>query len=205
MANLPAGGDLGCNPDVLPSCVIGVTATDNCDGDLIVDCTPGEITGDDCNKTQVFNYYAVDECGNDVSENVAYTWKIDLTDPVLANLPAGGDLSCNPDVFPSCDIGVTATDNCDGDLIVGCTPGEITGDDCNKTQVFNYYAVDECGNDVSEDITYTWKVDLTDPVLANLPAGGDLGCNPDVLPSCDIGVTATDNCDGDLIVDCYTW
>ena len=202
LANLPTGGDLGCNPTA-PSCDDSVTASDNCDGDISADvvCTPMAITGDDCNKAQTFMYTVEDECGNADTAYVNYTWKVDLTDPVLANLPTGGDLGCNP-TAPSCDDSVTASDNCDGDISadVVCTPMAITGDDCNKAQTFMYTVEDECGNADTAYVNYTWKVDLTDPVLANLPTGGDLGCNPTAL-SCDDSVTASDNCDGDISAD----
>src|SRR5262249_22435081 len=62
-------------------------------------------------------------------------------------------------------------------------------------------AVDSCGNRTSQDVTYTWKVDHTAPVLSNVPTGGDLGCNP-TPPTCAINVTANDNCDGSVKVSC---
>ncbi len=202
LANLPTGGDLGCNPTA-PTCDDNVTASDNCDGDISADvvCTPMAITGDDCNKAQTFMYTVEDECGNADTAYVNYTWKVDLTDPVLANLPTGGDLGCNP-TAPTCDDNVTASDNCDGDISadVVCSPMAITGDDCNKAQTFMYTVEDECGNADTAYVNYTWKVDLTDPVLANLPTGGDLGCNP-TAPTCDDNVTASDNCDGDISAD----
>jgi hypothetical protein len=200
LSGIPAGGDLGCNP-TRPSCDAGVTANDNCDGSVAVTCTPGAITGSPCGYSQTFTYSAEDACGNPVSETVTYTWKEDLTPPVLSGIPAGGDLGCNP-TRPSCDAGVTANDNCDGSVAVTCTPGAITGTACNSySQTFTYSAMDACGNPVSETVTYTWKEDLTPPVLSGLPAGGDLGCNP-TRPSCDTGVTANDNCDGEVAVVC---
>ncbi len=202
LANLPTGGDLGCNPTA-PTCDDNVTASDNCDGDIsaAVVCTPMAITGDDCDKAQTFMYTVEDECGNADTAYVNYSWKVDLIDPVLANLPTGGDLGCNP-TAPTCDDNVTASDNCDGDISadVVCTPMAITGDDCNKAQTFMYTVEDECGNADTAYVNYTWKVDLIDPVLANLPTGGDLGCNP-TAPSCDDNVTASDNCDGDISAD----
>ena len=57
---------------------------------------------------------------------------------------------------------------------------------------------DSCGNEASAQVTYTWKVDTTAPVLGNLPQGGDLGCNPSALPTCSRDVVAKDECDGDL-------
>jgi hypothetical protein len=182
LPDLPAGGFIGCNPTELPACVTDLIATDNC-GPVPVTCVPGEITGPDCDKTQIFTYSAVDECGNKVSETVTYTWKVDLAAPVLPDLPEGGYLGCNP-TPPTCTEGLIANDVCDGEVAVICDAGEITGD-CIKTQVFTYSAEDACGNEVSETVTYTWKVDLAAPVLPDLPEGGYLGCNPTELPVCD--------------------
>jgi hypothetical protein len=202
LPTLPTGGDLGCNPATLPACVTTLTATDNCDGQLPVACVAGAITGDDCNKVQVFTYSATDACGNTASGTVTYTWKVDTTKPVLPTLPTGGDLGCNPATLPACVTTLTATDNCDGQLPVACVAGAITGDDCNKVQVFTYSATDACGNTASGTVTYRWKVDTTKPVLPTLPTGGDLGCNPATLPECVTTLKATDNCDGQLPVSC---
>jgi hypothetical protein len=198
LPTLPTGGDLGCNP-TLPTCVTGLVATDECDGQIVVQCVPGEITGTACNKSQTFTYTATDHCGHASSATVTYTWKQDITAPVLANLPTGGDLGCNP-TPPVCSTAVTANDACDGTRTVTCTPGNITGD-CVKTQTFTYTATDICGNSSTANVTYTWKVDITPPVLANVPAGGNLGCNP-TPPTCSTAVTANDACDGTRTVTC---
>src|SRR5262245_33463241 len=198
LANLPVGGDLGCNP-VLPVCSNAVTATDNC-GTPPVTCTPGSITGPACARSQTFTYAATDGCGNRAASDVTYTWKEDTTPPVLADLPVGGDRGCNPPL-PACSSAVTASDNCDGSRPVSCTPGSITGPACARSQTFTYAATDACGNPASSNVTYTWKEDTTPPVLANLPVGGDLGCNPP-LPVCSTAVTASDNCDGSRPVSC---
>jgi hypothetical protein len=197
LPDLPEGGYLGCNPTP-PTCVDDLIANDVCDGDVKVLCEAGEITGD-CMKTQVFTYSAVDECGNKVSETVTYTWKVDLVAPVLPDLPEGGYLGCNP-TPPTCVDDLIANDVCDGDVKVLCEAGEITGD-CMKTQIFTYSAVDDCGNKVSETVTYTWKVDLAAPVLPDLPEGGYLGCNP-TPPTCVDDLIANDVCDGDVKVLC---
>ena len=199
---IPAGGDLGCNPTP-PSCDDGVTATDACDGPVSVTCSAGEITKVDftCYKSQTFYYYAIDLCGNGKTETATYTWKADLTAPEFTGIPAGGDLGCNP-TPPTCDDGVTATDECDGPVSVTCTAGDIADQgNCGKSQTFYYYAVDLCGNGKTVTASYTWKVDTDEPELTGVPAGGDLGCNPDP-PTCDDGVTATDDCDGALSVIC---
>jgi hypothetical protein len=117
-------------------------------------------------------------------------------------LPDGGYLGCNPMDLPECIDGLMATDNCDGQIAVACSAGEVTGDNCNKQQIFTYSAEDECGNEVSDTVTYTWKIDTTAPVLPMLPDGGYLGCNPMDLPECVEGLMATDNCDGQIAVAC---
>ena len=131
---------------------------------------------------------------------MTYTWKIDRTAPVLPALPAGGDLGCNP-AEPVCDDTLKATDNCDGEVAVVCAAGAITGEDCAKQQVFTYTATDACGNAATGTVTYTWKIDRTAPVLPALPAGGDLGCDPQ-LPSCAEDLVAVDNCDGEVALVC---
>jgi large repetitive protein len=195
LAGLPTGGALGCNPTTLPSCDAGVTASNEC-GSVTVDCTPGSIVSNGCNRTQTFTYSAT-ECGLTTSADVTYTWTV-VTAPVLAGLPTGGALGCNPTTLPSCDAGVTASNEC-GSVTVDCTPGSIISNGCNRTQTFTYSATD-CGLTTSADVTYTWTV-VTAPVLAGLPTGGALGCNPTTLPSCDAGVTASNEC-GSVTVDC---
>ena len=131
---------------------------------------------------------------------VTYTWKIDTQAPVISNLPAGGNLGCNP-TPPICSTAVTASDNCDGTRPVVCTPGPVTGPLCAQSQVFTYTSADLCGNTRTATVTYTWKIDTQAPVISNLPAGGNLGCNP-TPPICSTAVTASDNCDGTRPVVC---
>src|SRR5512135_873936 len=99
-------------------------------------------------------------------------------------------------------LGLKATDACDGQIDVTCTPGLVTDvGTCGKRQVFTYAAVDQCLNRTAQDVVYTWKVDETGPALPTLPSGGDLGCNP-TLPTCTLGLKATDACDGQIDVTC---
>ncbi|MCE4566929.1 SprB repeat-containing protein, partial [Maribellus sp. CM-23] len=125
---------------------------------------------DKCGDTISVLFWTNDECA--VPANCSSEFRVtgDNIDPVLADVPAGGDLGCNPEVLPSCDAGVTASDNCDGDISsdVVCTPGQVEGGDCDKSQTFMYTVMDECGNSDTAYVTYTWKVDVTDPVLADV-------------------------------------
>jgi hypothetical protein len=189
LANLPTGGDLGCNPD-LPACDGNVSASNEC-GSVPVTCSAGSISQNGCNHSQTFTYTATDECsGLSTSADVTYTWQ-EVTAPVLANLPAGGNLGCNP-TPPSCDANVSASNEC-GSVDVTCSAGSISQNGCDRSQTFTYSATDACsGLSTSADVTYTWQ-EVTAPVLANLPTGSYLGCNPD-LPACDVNVSASNEC-----------
>ena len=140
-------------------------------------------------SSQTFTYTAKDSCGNEVRNEVNYTWKQDTTAPVFSNLPIGGDLGCNPPL-PRCSEAVTASDDCDGNLTaeIVCTPGDVIEiSACSRTRTFEYTVRDACGNVARATVTFTWREDTTTPVLDNLPTGGDLGCNP-TLPTCSPAV-----------------
>ncbi len=196
LANLPTGSDLSCNP-TLPVCDENVTASNEC-GNVDVSCSAGNVLEDGCFRSQTFTYTAFDECsGLSTSSEVTYTWTV-VTAPVLANLPTGSDLGCNP-TLPVCDENVTASNEC-GNVDVSCSTGNVLEDGCFRSQTFTYTAFDECsGLSTSSEVTYTWTV-VTAPVLANLPTGSDLGCNP-TLPVCDENVTASNEC-GNVDVSC---
>ena len=188
-------GNLGCNPTVTAPTFTGL---DNCEGTI----TP-VITGDGptntsgCAWSQTWNANYTDACGNvSDQESITYTWKVDTTDPVLPTLPTGGDLGCNPTTLPSCTEGLTATDNCDTNVTVGCTAGTVGEDGCGRSQTFTYTATDDCGNDTSSGVTYTWKVDTTDPVIT-CPPNVTIESGESTDPSNTGTATATDNCDPD--------
>jgi len=161
--------NLHCNPAASThTCVTAlalVTANDDCDGSITPTCSAGMVTATGCQRSQSFTLTATDLCGNHSECVVTYTWREDTTPPVLAKLPTGGDLGCNP-TPPVCATEVTANDNCDGAVQVRCTPGAIQNvGTCGRSQSFTYSAVDSCDNEVSAVVTYTWTVDITKPVI----------------------------------------
>src|SRR5262245_9402640 len=114
-------------------------------------------------------------------------------EPTISGCVAGtSDLGCNPTSIPGCDPTVAASDNC-GSVPVNCLSAD-SGPDCARLRTLTYTATNTCGTTTCVR-TYTWKVDITAPVLANVPAGGNLGCNP-TPPTCDSTVTATGNGSG---------
>jgi hypothetical protein len=222
--NVPAEVNLGCNPAELPSCewliaTYGIEAKDNCveEGNApTLYCEAGPIEElPNCRYRQTFRFWAVDksECGNRSQDYfTTVTWQIDTVPPVINNLPRGGKLPCN--TRPSCEYlieryNIHAKDNCDKEPQLFCEAGEVEQvEDCQFRQTFRFWAVDKCGNRTQDYfVTFFWKEDTEPPVLHNLPEGGDLGCNPSELPTCETiggGVTATDNCDPNPRVTCFS-
>ncbi|HXG23772.1 MAG TPA: HYR domain-containing protein, partial [Chthonomonadales bacterium] len=188
----PVNTDLGCNPQSIPECNPSVTASDDC-GPATVTCTVSD-TVDGCNHTRTITYTATDACGNTATCVQVYTWKEDTTPPVLNNLPTGGDLGCNP-TPPSCDENVTATDDCDGEVDVTCTPSPVIVEGCRRSQTFTYSATDSCGNQVSQSVTYTWTEDNTPP---DITCPNNITVSPTSTNPCsavvEFEVNATDNC-----------
>jgi hypothetical protein len=194
---------LGCNP-TLPttaSVVAASSATDNC-GTPTITAVAGSVVATGCNRSQTFTITATDGCGNTDTGTVTYTWKEDTQPPTLTVPTTGLELGCNPVTLPNEGLVVlssSASDNCGAVNLTGAA-GSIQSNGCNRSQTITVTATDGCGNTTSLPVTYTWTV-TTAPVLANVPAGGYLGYNPNPLPSCDAGVTASNEC-GSVSVTC---
>lgn len=198
LANVPVGGELGCNPKDLPACDPAVTAEDVCDGTVEVKCKAGEIVEDGCLRSQTFTYSAMDACKNTVSKEVTYTWS-EVTAPKLMGVPEGGFLGCIKSYWEIADklrclsYNVTAYNEC-GPVEVDCSRTPITQDGCEYTKVITWSAT-ACGLTTSVDVTFTWKLDNEKPVISTTAVSGDLGCNPTVEPPVFTGL---DNCDGEF-------
>ena len=129
----------------------------------------------------------------------------------MANCGQTIALGCNP-TLPTCaTIGtapfggvVTASNEC-GPITVTCEAGQITGNACNKQQIFTFTAT-ACGQTTTCTRTFTWTVS-TAPVMANCGQIVPLGQNPQILPTCatiqNFGgiVTASNEC-GPVEVTC---
>jgi len=116
----------------------------------------------------------MDSCGNRVSQDAIYTWKVDTTDPVVT-CPGNRILGCNVPT-PTPEV-ATALDACDGVLPVTASVGPIEEDGCLRRLTITYSATDECENTGSCQQTFTWTVDLVNPVIVLDPAPS-LGVDP---------------------------
>lgn len=162
------GDELGCNP------ATSVPEAD--DNAPIVDggCFPVVVThGQDvedingCVHTITRTYTATDDCGQTATCDQVFTYSV-ASALAFDNLPAGGTISgCNPEP-PSCDNGVTASNEC-GTVSASCTAGEIVSDGCTRSQTFSYHASTSCGADADADVTYTWSVSTDVTIEADGP------------------------------------
>ncbi|WP_163708036.1 hypothetical protein, partial [Mangrovibacterium lignilyticum] len=204
LPELPAGGDLGCNPTP-PVCIDNLIATDNCAGEIAVVCEAGEITGD-CSKSQTFTYTATDACDNSSVGEVIYAWKEDLESPVITADMPGEDLGCNPtaEEIEAALGSASVSDNCDTGLSADSSDGAVSSDGCMMSQTRTFTAVDECLNEaVPVEVTVMWKVDTEAPVITAASQGGDIGCNPtaEEIEAALGGASVSDNCDTGLSAD----
>ena len=119
------------------------TAEDNCDSDVAVAMTETEKLLN-CGYQIIRTFTATDECGNTATAQQVIT-VTDQTAPDLVGVPA--DLTVDAqagDPVPD-PANVTATDNCDQDVVV--TLVEIQEDkDCGYLLIRTWTAEDNCGN-----------------------------------------------------------
>jgi len=201
--HIPTGGSLGCNPaetdipDI--SSVLGDADATAPSGQVSVSADVVDVTND-CTVTRSFTLTATDECTEqEATAFVVYSWTEDTEPPLVGSVPVGGDIGCNP-ANPPTDAGVkallTVTDNC-GVANTSVSHTDMTNG-CTVTRTFTITASDDCGNvSPPTQAVFTWTMDTTLPVITGVPAGADLGCNPNFPPtdaSVKALVGATDNC-----------
>jgi len=171
-------------------------ADDNCSY-ANVTCTP-EIADGLCGLEQEITHYCVacDAVGNC---NDPYVWTIsviDNTPPVFDGvLPVSSTDECD-DRQPIPNL--NATDFCDGPVPV---TRDISPDQpCEHTVTVDYFAEDDCGNNVTHQITVE-VIDTTPPRIWGVPSDKTYLCN-ETIP--DPVVTANDTCDVDFIAVPWT-
>lgn len=145
-------------------------------------------SGDACDASLIREWTAVDECGNFVSHQQHIQF-IDNLAPELIGVPADLSLDCAagaPEV-----ANVTATDNCDADVVVTFTETSVPGACASETLIRTWTATDACGNTVtaSQEISF---VDQTPPVFETqledvVATCGNLPEVPTVVASDDCG------------------
>ena len=175
-------------------------AVDICDTAVVVTETVGDTMGSGCERWVVRYFTASDQCGN-MAVDSQTVFIIDTTPPVMVCPPAEVSVECGQ---PLPDDAPTATDACDGDVMVSVVTSDTMGVGCNRMIVRTYTAMDECGNTASCSVKYT-LIDTTPPMIT---CPGDLLLDCGTYSEEDIGdwldmITATDECSGVTITADY--
>ena len=162
--------------------------TDNCGDPTVTNNAPAVFP---LGTTTVI-WTATDACGNTTSESQVIKVR-DRTDPILGDLPENGRVDGNAIPEPA---NVTATDNCDTDVMITLEENKIILDE-NCPDSYNlkrtWTATDNCGNTASKSQVVKVR-DRTDPILVGAPEE-TITVECDAIPEPPT-VTATDNCDG---------
>ncbi len=170
----------------------GVVAADACTGDLTTQVAVSDTPLSGGVEGFLRTYRVSDSAGNErvMQRRVEV---VDTVAPAVQLLGANAmELICGNDFV---DPGATALDVCDGDLSAAITT-TVLGDlgTAGETKI-RYSVSDEAGNMGSVERTVT-VLDVDNPVLTLL------GDDPLLIPCgqtfVDPGVTATDQCDGDI-------
>jgi hypothetical protein len=189
--NPPGDLDYDCD-DVIPD-PVDLQAEDDC-GVANVSYNEVEVPGD-CPQSYSIEriWTAVDECGNS-TDHIQTISISDTHAPVFTDVPGETTVECS-DALPG-DL-ATAEDDC-GAVTVTFSD-EIIPTDCESeyTIIRTFYAEDECEN-VNTATQIIHVVDLTAPMLSDLPADLVLDCG-DEVPEPPV-ITAADLCDGDVEV-----
>ncbi len=165
-----------------------ITATDNCAVSLSVIFEETIVTGacaEDITVTRTWT--ATDNCGNTVSAQQVIS-SSDTEAPVLSELPEDLTVQCN--AIPSPPMNITATDNCNVNLVFEESIREINCLD-EYLLVWKWIATDNCGNETA-DSTTVMIIDDTAPILFGIPQNITVECSD--IPMLPI-ITTTDNCD----------
>lgn len=195
----PEDVTVDCATDVPPVLTGGVTVSDNCgfvtvthDGDFVSDST--------CLNQYTLSrvYRATDECGN--TATCTQTIEVDDQTPPEVACPADITVDCAEDV-PAPDPGsVSATDNCEGEVVITHI-GDVTVSETCLNQfvvIRTYAATDACGNSTLCDQMITVFDDIAPSITC--PPDVEVECAEDVPPVDTGAPVVSDNCAGPITV-----
>ena len=192
LSGVPADVTVECNNVPVPPTV---TAMDNCDPDVPVTFDETSTPGN-CPQEFILErtWMATDDCGNTASQSQMITVQ-DTNAPSLQGVPADITAECN--AIPDPPV-VTAIDDCDPNVSVTFSETTNNGNCPDALNIIRtWMATDACGNTVSDSQTITVD-DAMAPMLSGVPADITVEC--DAIPDPPV-VTATDNCDLNVVVD----
>ena len=171
------------------------SALDSCDPDATV-ARSIQFASSPCpdSRTEIWEFTAIDACGNE-SEPCEATWRVQDTIPPVLDLPDDRLVECPED--PDADAEAwaaqaTAEDACAGPRLVERELVSVEpGCGGTETRTYRFTAIDRCGNSVTDTRTWT-SVDTGLPTLVGVPPDVSVDCDAVPAPA---NVGANDDCD----------
>jgi hypothetical protein len=218
MISCPPDDSFECESDIpdpadnlLEFEALGGSVSDNCPGPITLEWVGDSDLSDPCGGTVERTYRATDQCNN--SDTCIQVFTInDVTAPTI---------QCPPDRFFECEVdiedpagnlaefealGGSASDNCDGEIIIIWLGDSDLSDPCGGTIERQYQAEDECGNQ-SPICTQVFTFDDTTAPEITCPPDDTFECETDVPPPAANltefeaqGGSVSDNCDGPITI-----
>lgn len=169
-----------------------VTVMDNCTDDVMVSFSENS-RGDDCNRIITRRWTATDDCGNETREVQRITI-VDETAPAFLYTPSDSlTVECDQ---PVPNDAPTFRDNCDPDFLIETT-FDSTKLTCGWIVVRTWTATDRCDNETFFEQKIV-GIDTQNPTFDNAPDNMTVECDDIPAP---VLVTASDNCDADVLVE----
>ncbi len=176
-----------------------VTATDACDIGIIVAFEEFEEDRTCANNyTLVRRWTATDACGNTTSAEQEII-VADAEAPTILGVPTNATVECGS--IPTVPTNITATDNCDANIVIAFEETESTGGCAGNIITRTWTAIDACNN--TSSLTQIITVEDTTPPTLTCPTD----VSQQITGSCIVVgrinlelPTATDNCDTDISV-----
>lgn len=174
-----------------------IKALDNCDKDVSIVLVETKEKGN-CPDSYLLKrvWTATDNCGNSKTTSHLITVR-DRTIPKFTNTPANITVECNAVPNP---VVLTATDNCDKDVLVEFSTSKVNGSCPQNYQIKNTWsATDNCNNNTK----YTQTIQVMDrqsPTLdVSISIPVDLTADCKTIPP-PAKLKFVDNCDTDIMV-----
>jgi len=201
MTGVPADVTVECDNIPAPLTIgVDILATDNCDTDVEIILEENQLPGD-CTDSYFISrkYTATDNCGNEKVMVQLITIE-DTTVPVISGVPADITADCNevPD-YPAPGV-ITASDNCDTDVLITFSEIILPGGCPNSYTLTRVWtATDNCNNITSSTQVISVS-DVTPPVIMEVPLDATVECDAVPAPPTPGIVQAVDNCDPNVQV-----
>jgi hypothetical protein len=182
--------EIECNANTDPQYTGTASASDYC-SEVALSYSDESSPTLSCTEIITRTWVAIDACGNSSSVQQIIS-RIDLTGPVIYNVPPGTNLQCGDVPEPANAI---AVDACSGDTLEVTLTENISQNGCRTMVQRTYTAIDSCGN--ASSLSRNIIIEDTQGPALTCPADYFLNCGDNAYGPDEIGYPeVSDNCSG---------